>query len=436
MSVARPARSLLSRGLAATGSKAGAAVAAAAAPAPRCHAPFHSSAPLAKRKPRFKSIRAQEMGLVTPEKIDEFTKEKFPQYTPEELEVLRKRYTPEQMAALEAGEAAIDPKDLTIQGRIRTDPYRPPYLDDFSRILPIVDKKPRPHPPPPEKVKFMSGEEHADDLEKLIEDLIPKDVNFEGMTEEQIEAVLNDKVNFDVAEAKYFDEHSALEGHDKPSNSAVAPSLGKNLRGVTGMYKPPVDPEDKGRDDEGRFQDLKRKTNLNVKDLLRLHANSKKLVERLVTNQTRLGKVQRYWVLAIAGNGNGRLGIGEAKSVELPSATNKAKQLAIRNMQPIPRYENRTIYGGVEAKVGATVVKLDSRPPGFGLRASHRLFEMFRMAGIHDIAAKMPRSRNPMNSVKACFEALMSQKDPNDIAIGRGKKLVDLRKVYYGGNVS
>ncbi|KAI1753682.1 37S ribosomal protein S5 [Xylaria castorea] len=433
MSVARPARSLLSRGLAATGSRAGAA--AVAAPRPRCHAPFHSSAPLAKRKPRFKNIRAVEMGLVTPEKIDEFTKDKFPHYTPEELDILRTRYTPEQMAALEAGEAAIDPTDLTIQGRIRSDPYRPRYLDDFSRILPIVDKQPRPHPPPSEDVKFMSEEEHADDLEKMIEGLIPKDVNFEGMTEEEIDAKLREKVNFDIVEAKYFDEHTALAGRDKPSNSAMAAGLGKDLRGVAGMYKAPIDPEDEGLDDEGTFQDLKRKTNLSVKDIIRLNIGSKKLVERFVTNQTRLGKVQRYWVLAIAGNGNGRLGIGEAKSVELPAATSKAKQLAIRNMQPIPRYENRTIFGDVEGKVGATIVKLQTRPPGFGLRASHRLFEMFRSVGIHDIAAKMPRSRNPMNSVKACYQALMNQKDPNEIAIGRGKKLVDVRKVYYAGNV-
>jgi small subunit ribosomal protein S5 len=72
---------------------------------------------------------------------------------------------------------------------------------------------------------------------------------------------------------------------------------------------------------------------------------------------------------------------------------------------------------------------------GFGLRASSRLFEMLRAVGIHDIAAKMPRGRNPMNSVKATYAALMSQKDPNEIAIGRDKKLVDVRKVYYGGNV-
>lgn len=40
-----------------------------------------------------------------------------------------------------------------------------------------------------------------------------------------------------------------------------------------------------------------------------------------------------------------------------------------------------------------------------------------------------------MNSVKAAYQALINQKDPNEIAIGRGKKLVDVRNVYYGGNV-
>jgi small subunit ribosomal protein S5 len=60
---------------------------------------------------------------------------------------------------------------------------------------------------------------------------------------------------------------------------------------------------------------------------------------------------------------------------------------------------------------------------------------MARAAGIHDLAAKMPRGRNPMNSVKACYDALMNQKNPEEIAVGRGKKLVDVRKVYYGGAV-
>ncbi|KAI1136701.1 ribosomal protein S5, C-terminal domain-containing protein [Hypoxylon sp. FL0543] len=425
MSVARPARCLLSRRLAA-------AAKPAAAPS-QCHS-FHSSAQLAaRRKPRFKSIRAEEMGLISPEKIEEYSKKTFPKYSPEEMEVLKKRYTPEQMAALEAGEAAIDPNDLTIQGRVRRDPYRLPYLDDFSKIYPVIDKRPQTAPPPNPKARFMTNEEHTEDLTRRLEALIPKDVNFEGMSEIEIRKVLQERIDFTMEEAKYFLEPETLVNSNGPSNLALAPSLGKKLRGVEGRYKAPIDPADQGMDDQGIYQQLKRRTGLSVMDILDI--NSKVLVVRFVDNQTRLGKIRSAWVMAIAGNGNGRLGIGEAKSVELAVARQKAKLLAIQNMQPIRRYEHRTIYGSVKGKVGATIVQIDARPPGFGLRASHRLFEIFRAVGIQDIAAKMPRGRNPMNSVKACVQALLSQKDPDEIAVGRGKKLVDVRKVYYGGNV-
>lgn len=40
-----------------------------------------------------------------------------------------------------------------------------------------------------------------------------------------------------------------------------------------------------------------------------------------------------------------------------------------------------------------------------------------------------------MNTVKATYQALTNQPDPEEIAQGRGKKLVDVRKVYYGGSV-
>jgi small subunit ribosomal protein S5 len=40
-----------------------------------------------------------------------------------------------------------------------------------------------------------------------------------------------------------------------------------------------------------------------------------------------------------------------------------------------------------------------------------------------------------MNTVRATWNCLTNQPDPEQIAIGRGKKLVDVRKVYYGGSV-
>lgn len=72
---------------------------------------------------------------------------------------------------------------------------------------------------------------------------------------------------------------------------------------------------------------------------------------------------------------------------------------------------------------------------GFGLRASHRIFEICRLAGIKDLSARIPRSRCPMNTVKATLKCLTEQVDPEAIAIGRGRKMVDVRKVYYGGAV-
>lgn len=58
---------------------------------------------------------------------------------------------------------------------------------------------------------------------------------------------------------------------------------------------------------------------------------------------------------------------------------------------------------------------------------------MARAAGIQDLSARCPRSRNKMNIVKATYEALMSQRLPDDIARARGRKMVDVRKVYYSG---
>lgn len=72
---------------------------------------------------------------------------------------------------------------------------------------------------------------------------------------------------------------------------------------------------------------------------------------------------------------------------------------------------------------------------GFGNRCQHLIYEMARAAGITDLSARCDRSRNKMNVVKAAFQALMSQRLPDDVAKARGRKLVDVRKVYYQGQV-
>ena len=100
--------------------------------------------------------------------------------------------------------------------------------------------------------------------------------------------------------------------------------------------------------------------------------------------------------------------------------------------------------------------------PGYGIRASEPIFEICRCLGITDLSAKITRSRNRMNVIKAVLEGLRNQKRPgtaslpgighpsklqdtsianesmlfcylDTIARGRGIKLADVRKVYYNG---
>lgn len=71
--------------------------------------------------------------------------------------------------------------------------------------------------------------------------------------------------------------------------------------------------------------------------------------------------------------------------------------------------------------------------PGFGTRAQEKIFEVCRCAGITDISARTLRSSNPMNVIKATVQALMKQRVPEVVAKARGKKMVDVRKVYYAG---
>ncbi|KAJ2972730.1 hypothetical protein NQ176_g6990 [Zarea fungicola] len=133
MSAVRPARSALSKCVAASNT------------APVFITPcrqFHSTVPCAKRQPRFKNVKAEEMGLMKPANMEKFKKTHMPEYSKEELEQLRSKYTPEQIEAIQAGEKAIDTTDLLIQGRIRDDPYRPTYVEDYSQLDPRYDLKP------------------------------------------------------------------------------------------------------------------------------------------------------------------------------------------------------------------------------------------------------------------------------------------------------
>ncbi|KAI8060419.1 ribosomal protein S5, C-terminal domain-containing protein [Gilbertella persicaria] len=159
----------------------------------------------------------------------------------------------------------------------------------------------------------------------------------------------------------------------------------------------------------------------------------KALVIKRVVNMNGKGKQPSMYALVVVGNGHGLAGYGEGKDEEASRAVRKATNRAIKNLRYIDRYDNRTLATDITHKFHATTLELRSRPPGFGIRTNHYVHEICRCIGLQDISAKVRGSTTPMNVIKATFEALSHQKQPQDIAKMRGKKLADVQHVYFGG---
>lgn len=156
------------------------------------------------------------------------------------------------------------------------------------------------------------------------------------------------------------------------------------------------------------------------------------IIMKRVSCQTGKGKIPNFYALTIVGNKDGMIGLGEGKSRDgMRTALMKAHWNAVKNLTPIPRYENRTIVGDFEYKFHAVKLFMRSAPAGFGLRVNPNVFEICQAAGIKDLGGKIYKSRNPMNVIKGFVEALTKQTSLEDLAASRGKKMVDLRKVYY-----
>lgn len=313
-------------------------------------------------------------------------------YTEREKKLLALKYTPAQLRSIEAGESAINPDDLLRQGRRRTEPMTLEYRDDFSRILPAVDKPVRALDEDVDPdIRMRSELETTWRFGEMLEEIADQDDEFQ-------ERDLSKNRHEKTADIQRFVQEAAISpddgrtpqqrmakfrevleyayGPDMPSRYAQFTSDMDNF-----IFSPKGTPnsqssslsvdlprtEDKhyvyeSSNDVGPLDALSKRTGMSLAELRNLRV--KRLVSHRVTNQTRMGKIQGFYVLTIAGDGQGRLGLGEGNNSEPLQATRQAHRLAILNMKPIPRYENRTIFGDIEGKVGASIVQLSSRPPG------------------------------------------------------------------------
>ena len=272
--------------------------------------------------------------------------EKFPAYSEEDKKKLTThlKYTPAQLTAIEAGEAAIDPQDLADQASLRGDPFAFEYLDDFATINPVIDhpvRAPKENHDP--NMRYKTEDELAGDFVKFIEEM-PEDGNVSRLD------IMKFTDNLRLTVGKEEAERNPI--------SSLAPAIPKGLEALQqkGVARPghiEIDPGTKR---------LMRQTGFSLEEIRRFRV--KNLVVHRVVNQTKMGKIQSVYYLTVAGNGKGLLGIGEGKSTEAEEGRRQSQFAAIRNVQPIPLYEERTIYGNVKVKMGAVELELMSRPPG------------------------------------------------------------------------
>lgn len=137
------------------------------------------------------------------------------------------------------------------------------------------------------------------------------------------------------------------------------------------------------------------------------------------------GRRFQFRVAIVAGDNNGRVGLGVGKANAVPDAMRKATERAHRNMRKVSVY-NTTIPHEVIGKVAGARVLLKPASPGTGVIAAGGVRAVMEAVGIRDILTKSLGSANDLNVVKATFAALDQLKSPEEEAALRGKDIKDM----------
>ena len=140
---------------------------------------------------------------------------------------------------------------------------------------------------------------------------------------------------------------------------------------------------------------------------------------RRVTKVVKGGRTMRFSATVVVGDRKGSVGIGSGKAGEVPSAIDKAKAAAKRNLIKIAT-AGTTIPHEIVGKFGASSVHLIPAKEGTGVIAGGAARSIIDLAGIKDIVTKRHGSSNKINLVKATLNGLKALKTKEQIAARRG----------------
>ena len=138
------------------------------------------------------------------------------------------------------------------------------------------------------------------------------------------------------------------------------------------------------------------------------------------------GRNMRFTALVVVGDGNGHVGAGLGKAVEIPEAIRKGKEDAVKHIVEINLDENNSITHDFIGKYGSANVLLKKAPEGTGIIAGGPARVVCELAGIKNIRTKSLGSNNKQNVVLATISGLSQIKAPEEVAKNRGKSVEEV----------
>jgi len=144
-----------------------------------------------------------------------------------------------------------------------------------------------------------------------------------------------------------------------------------------------------------------------------------------VSKTVKGGRIFAFTALTVVGDGNGRVGFGRGKAREVPIAIQKAMEAARRNMITV-ELSGDTLHYATKGRHGASKVFMQPASQGTGIIAGGAMRSVLEIAGVQNVLAKCYGSTNPVNVVRATFQALADMTSPEYVAAKRGKSVDDI----------
>ncbi|WP_029199687.1 30S ribosomal protein S5 [Oribacterium sp. NK2B42] len=161
-------------------------------------------------------------------------------------------------------------------------------------------------------------------------------------------------------------------------------------------------------------------------DANQLELNDNVVAIKRVAKTVKGGRTVRFSALVVVGDGNGHVGCGIGKAVEVPEAIRKAREAACKSIVTIPVTEEKSVPHDYVGKFGSATVLLKKAPEGTGIIAGGPARSVLELAGIRNIRTKSLGSNNKTNVVLATITGLTSMKTPEEFAALRGKTVAEI----------